>query len=76
MDTSILLYDSIFLESKPMQFLPALFSLDPSHLTLLGMVLFVLVGAGAGAASCNSEEDDVSEYENASWNPSSVNYNE
>lgn len=76
MDTSILLHDSIFLESKPMQFLTALFSLDPSHLTLLGMVIFMLLGAGAGAVSCNSEEDDVSEYENASWNPSSVNYNE
>lgn len=59
-----------------MQFLTALFSLDPSHLALLGMVIFVLLGAGAGAVSSNSEEDDASEYENASWNPSSVNYSE
>jgi len=59
-----------------MQFLTALFSLNPSYLALLGMGIFVLLGAGAGAVSSNSEEDDVSEYENASWNPSSVNYNE
>lgn len=59
-----------------MQFLTTLFSLNPSYLALLGMGIFVLLGAGAGAVSSNSEEDDVSEYENASWNPSSVNYNE
>lgn len=48
-----------------------LLNTNPVHLVLaVGTVLAVCSGG-----SSSVEEDDNSEYENASWNPSSVNYN-
>lgn len=41
--------------------------------TLVGFVVLIGVFTGGGAAS--SDDDDDDEYENATWNPGSVNYN-
>ena len=55
-----------------MQIITALMNLDLSHLIVVGMVILALFGAGSSKVAV----DDNSDYENASWNPSSVNYNE
>lgn len=59
-----------------MQFLSALLSLDPSYLAVAGMAILVLFGAGASSGSSSVDEDDAADFDNASWNPSSVNYND
>lgn len=59
-----------------MQFLSTLLSLDPSYLAVAGMTILVLFGAGARSSSSSTEDDDAEDFDNASWNPSSVNYNE
>jgi hypothetical protein len=56
-----------------MEFFIALISADPAH---LAMGVFAVVGICGIAGGESVEEDDNSDYENASWNPSSVNYNE
>jgi len=56
-----------------MEFFIALISADPAHLAM-GVFAVVAICGMAGGESV--EEDDNSDYENASWNPSSVNYNE
>lgn len=54
------------------EFFHTLMNTNPVHIFLaVGAVLAVCGGGAAGSA----EEDDNSDYENASWNPSSVNYN-
>jgi len=53
------------------ELLNTLMNTNPIHLFLaVGTVLAVCSGG-----SNRVEEDDNSDYENASWNPSSVNYN-
>jgi hypothetical protein len=44
---------------------------NPIHLFLAVGAVLAICSGGSGTA----EEDDNSDYENASWNPSSVNYN-
>lgn len=60
-----------FLERTMTELLNTLMNTNPIHLFLaVGTVLAVCSGG-----SNRVEEDDNSDYENASWNPSSVNYN-
>lgn len=56
-----------------MAFLSALMNADPVHLLIGVGAILALFGMGSGSTQ---EEDDNSDYDNASWNPSSVNYNE
>jgi hypothetical protein len=58
-----------------MNFLNALMNTDPSHLLLAAGAVIALCGMAAGGTSDEADEDDNSDYDNASWNPSSVNYN-
>ena len=55
-----------------MEFLIALMNIDPAHLVVGALGVVALRGL---ASSESSVEDDNSDYEIASWNPSSVNYN-
>lgn len=55
-----------------MEFLSAILNLDPAHLFVAGATVFVLFRM-VGDSSPSVEEDD--DYEYASWNPASVNYN-
>lgn len=54
-----------------MEFFDALMNTDPAHLAIGFFAVFAVFGMGG---STQEEEDDNSDYENASWNPSSVNY--
>lgn len=47
---------------------------NPIHLFLA--VATVVVMCSGDSRIVEEEEDDNSDYENASWNPSSVNYND
>lgn len=53
------------------EFFHTLMNTNPVHIFLAVGTLFAVCGGTSGSA----EEDDNSDYENASWNPSSVNYN-
>lgn len=55
-----------------MEFLTALMNTDPAHLAMGVFAVLALCGMAGGDSV---EEDDNSDYDNASWNPSSVNYN-
>jgi hypothetical protein len=55
-----------------MDLFTALMNIDPSHLLIAAGAVLALFGMGAGGTP---DEDDNSDYDNASWNPSSVNYN-
>ncbi|MFC5550188.1 hypothetical protein [Massilia aerilata] len=53
------------------EFFHTLMNTNPVHILLaVGTVFAVCSGGASGVV-----EDDNSDYENASWNPSSVNYN-
>jgi len=53
------------------EFLNTLMNTNPVHIFLAVGAILVMFGSSSGSV----EEDDNSDYENASWNPSSVNYN-
>lgn len=54
-------------------FFTTLMHTNPIHIFLA--VATVLVMFSGSANSVEEEEDDNSDYVNASWNPNSVNYN-
>lgn len=55
-----------------LEFLKALINIDPAHLVVAALAVVAIYRM----ASCDSsEEEDDTSYEDASWNPSSVNYN-
>lgn len=56
-----------------MDFLTALMNTDPSNLLIAAGAVIAFFGMGADSTP---DEDDNSDYDNASWNPSSVNYND
>lgn len=56
-----------------MNFLTALMNTDASHLLMAAGAVIALFGISADSTP---DEDDNSDYDNASWNPSSVNYND
>jgi hypothetical protein len=56
-----------------MDLLIAIMNLGPAHLFVGAAAVFVLIRM-AGESLPSVEEDD--DYENASWNPASVNYND
>lgn len=53
-------------------FLTALMNTEPAHLAMGVFAVLALCGMAGGDSAA---EDDNSDYDNASWNPSSVNYN-
>lgn len=57
-----------------MEFITALMNTDPAHLAMGVFAVLGLLGM-AGSGGNSAAEDDNSDYEEASWNPSSVNYN-
>lgn len=54
-----------------MDLLTALMNTDLSHLLLAAGAVLAFFGMDGDSSP---EEDDNSDYDNASWNPSSVNY--
>jgi hypothetical protein len=56
-----------------MEIINVLMNTDPANLAIGVFGVFALIGMAGGEAQ---EEDDNSDYDNASWNPASVNYNE
>lgn len=54
------------------EFFHTLMNTNPIHVLLAVGTIFAVC---SGGASSFEDEDDNSDYENASWNPSSVNYN-
>ncbi|WP_312183485.1 hypothetical protein [Massilia timonae] len=56
-----------------MEFLTAVMDLSLAQIFVAGATLLIIFGDNSVVIE---EEDDNSDYENASWNPSSVNYNE
>jgi hypothetical protein len=56
-----------------MEFLNAIMDLTFAQLFVAGAVLLVIFGSPSVSTD---EEDDNSDYENATWNPGSVNYKE
>jgi len=56
-----------------MEFLNAIMNLSLAQIFVAGAALLIIFGDNSAVIE---EEDDNSDYENASWNPSSVNYNE
>jgi len=57
-----------------MEFITAIMDLSLAQIFVAGATLIIIFGDNS--AVIEEEEDDNSDYENASWNPSSVNYNE
>lgn len=55
------------------EFLTVLIHADLAHLAMGAFGVLVLFGMASGDSP--AEEDDNSDYDNASWNPASVNYN-
>lgn len=55
-----------------MELLTAIMEIDLSQLFVAGAGVLVLLGMASGPSDDVEEDDD---YENASWNPASVNYN-
>jgi hypothetical protein len=58
-----------------MAFITALMHTSPAFLFVAGAAFLVMFGSGSDSDSTSTADDDNSDYENASWNPSSVNYN-
>jgi hypothetical protein len=56
-----------------MEFITAIMDLSLAQILVAGATLLIIFGDSSAVIE---EEDDNSDYENASWNPSSVNYNE
>lgn len=57
-----------------MEFITAIMDLSLAQIFVAGATLLIIFGDNS--AVIEEEEDSNSDYENASWNPSSVNYNE
>ncbi|GAA0431921.1 hypothetical protein ACFOY5_20615 [Massilia aurea] len=57
-----------------MEFITAIMDLSLAQIFVAGATLLIIFGDNS--AVIEEEEDGNSDYENASWNPSSVNYNE
>ena len=57
-----------------MEFITAIMDLSLAQIFVAGATLLIIFGGNS--AVIEEEEDGNSDYENASWNPSSVNYNE
>jgi hypothetical protein len=57
-----------------MEFITAIMDLSLAQIFVAGATLLIIFGDNS--AVIEEEDDDNSDYENASWNPSSVNYNE
>jgi hypothetical protein len=55
-----------------MEFLTAIMDLSWAQIFVAGSTLLIIFGDNSAVI----KEEDNSDYENASWNPSSVNYNE
>jgi hypothetical protein len=70
-DISTVLYLTAFLEQKIMEFITALMNTDPAHLVIGAFFILALFGMAGGETQT---EDDNSDYEDATWNPASVNY--
>jgi hypothetical protein len=68
---------AVELSYKPMEqkmdFLYAILDLTFAQLFVAGAIILLMF---SGPTVVTEEEDDNSDYENASWNPASVNYNE
>jgi hypothetical protein len=58
-----------------MEFLTAIMDLSLAQIFVAGATLLIIFGDNSAVIE-EEEEEDNSDYENASWNPSSVNYNE
>jgi hypothetical protein len=58
------------LEQK-MEFFNAIMDLTLAQIFVIGATILVMF---SGPSLLNDEGDDNSDYENASWNPASVNY--
>jgi hypothetical protein len=56
-----------------MEFITAIMDLSLAQILVAGATLLIIFGDSSAVIE---EEDDNNDYENASWNPSSVNYNE
>jgi hypothetical protein len=54
-----------------MEFITALMNTDPAHLVIGAFFILALFGMAGGETQT---EDDNSDYEDATWNPASVNY--
>ncbi|WP_343829599.1 hypothetical protein [Massilia aurea] len=48
---------------------------NPIHILLAVGVLFIMCNGSSSSSVEDDEAIDDSDYQNASWNPSSVNYN-
>lgn len=57
-----------------MDFLYAILDLTFAQLFVAGAIILLMFSGPT--VITDEEEDDNSDYENASWNPASVNYNE
>lgn len=57
-----------------MEFLSMIMGLSFSEVVVIAIVLGALWLFGGGELSLSTEIDVDEEYENASWNPASVNY--
>jgi hypothetical protein len=57
-----------------MEFITAIMDLSLAQIFVAGATLLIIFGDDSTVIE--EEKDDNSDYENASWNPSSVNYNE
>jgi hypothetical protein len=55
-----------------MELLNAILNMDPAQLFVAAAAICVMFAGGASS----TPEDDNSDYDNASWNPASVNYND
>jgi hypothetical protein len=68
---------AVELSYKPMEqkmdFLHAILDLTFAQLFVAGAIILLMF---SGPTVITEEEDDNSDYENASWNPASVNYDE
>lgn len=58
-----------------MDFFNTLMNTNPIHILLAVGVLFIMCSGGSSSSDDEYETSDNSDFENASWNPSSVNYN-
>jgi len=58
---------------QKMDFVYAILDLTFAQLFVVGAIILLMF---SGPTVITEEEDDNSDYENASWNPASVNYDE
>lgn len=58
-----------------MEFFNTLMNTNPIHILLAVGVLFIMCSGSSSSSVEDDEAIDDNDYQNASWNPSSVNYN-